>query len=151
MVDETMQETEREVLRNLIAEDFATRLRGRLDQDKIDAATHAVRTTTQRYPGSLSLASLMFYLKLTIDMEDGEQFNGDCGGVGTPGGNWATGHLYTDNLSRLYADTQTFELNATPVYASVMFFDGNTNFLGHFESGGVGTVLGVYGGKGTWS
>ncbi|GAB4086620.1 hypothetical protein GCM10028784_32500 [Myceligenerans cantabricum] len=152
MVDETVQRTDVTVDRDRIAEEFAARMTGKLEQEKIDAAVVALRTTTATYPATCALAGAIFYLNVQITMEqDGEQFNGDSGGFGSPGGNVMWGDVYTDDLNRLYAATETFELNATPVYTSVMFFDGSSNFLGHFESGGIGTILGVYGGKGSWS
>jgi hypothetical protein len=152
MVDETVQKSDSTVDRNRIAEEFSERMAGKLDPGKIDAAARAIRTTTPSYPATCALAGAIFYLNVQITMEqDGEVFDGDAGGFGSPGGNAMWGDVYTDDLNRLYAKTQTFELNAAAVYTSVMFFDGDSNFLGHYESGGVGTILGVYGGKGSWS
>jgi hypothetical protein len=51
----------------------------------------------------------------------------------------------------LYNNTQSFQFNATPVYLNINFFDGNGNFLGSFQSGGISTVLGTGGGNGSWS
>lgn len=152
MVEETAQKSEGTVDLNRIAAEFSERMRGKLDQEKIDAAALAIQSATASYPAEGAVASAVFYLNVQITMtQDAKQFNGDAGGIGTPGGNYMNGAVYTDDLNRLYAETETFELNAAAAYTSVMFFDGDANFLGHFESGGVGTVLGVYGGKGTWS
>ncbi|MBL0888741.1 VapA/VapB family virulence-associated protein [Myceligenerans indicum] len=152
MVDETVRRTDSAVDRNRIAEEFATRMAGRLDQAKIDAAVRLIRATSTSYPADGSLASMIFYLKVWVNIKNGgKEFEGDCGGVGTPGGGALFGDVYTDDLNRLYAETETFELNAASVYTSIVFFDGDGNALGNFQSGSVSTVAGIFGGKGSWS
>lgn len=135
----------------LIAADFATHLKGKLPQAQIDSITSSLRATTNRYPATGSIASLIFYLQIQVSIKGGETFNGKAGGVSTPGGGALFGDVYTDDLSKLYANTVSFEFQSTPVYFSVLFFDSSSNLLGHFQAGAVSIVAGIGGGKGHWS
>ncbi|HEY0603384.1 MAG TPA: VapA/VapB family virulence-associated protein [Herpetosiphonaceae bacterium] len=136
---------------NIVAHDFLVAMHGKLEQEKIDAAVTALKATTAKYAATGSVASLIFYLKFQVSIKGGKTFNGNAGGASSPGGGALFGDVYTDDLDRLYRDTVSFEFNATPVYLSILFFDGNSNLLGHFQSGAVSTVLGIGGGKGEWS
>ncbi|WP_211286004.1 VapA/VapB family virulence-associated protein [Xenorhabdus innexi] len=51
---------------------------------------------------------------------------------------------------KLYADTVSFEFNASLAYISLLFFDSSSNLLGHFQSVGLSFLLGVGGGAGSW-
>lgn len=135
----------------LIAADFATHLQGKLPQSQIDSITSSLRAATNKYPATGSIVSLVFYLQIQVSIKGGETFNGKAGGVSTPGGGALFGDVYTDDLSKLYANTVSFEFQSTPVYFSVLFFDGNSNLLGHFQAGAVSIVSGIGGGKGGWS
>ncbi|MBL0888742.1 VapA/VapB family virulence-associated protein [Myceligenerans indicum] len=145
--------------RNLIAEQFSARMAGRLDQQKIDTAVRAIRTTTTAYPASGSVASLIQYLTVEVQIQNGKEFNGVGGpGATSPFGAAMYGYVHTEDLSRLYAKTEMYEILVTSMYASIMFFDGDANFLGYFgsgaltiESGSAEGAVGVYGGKGSWS
>lgn len=136
---------------NIVAHDFLVAMHGKLEQEKIDAATAALKATTTKYAATGSVASLIFYLKFQVSIKGGKTFDGNAGGASSPGGGALFGDVYTDDLDRLYRDTVSFEFNATPVYLSILFFDGNSNLLGHFQSGAISTVLGIGGGKGEWS
>lgn len=136
---------------NIVAHDFMVATHGKLEQEKIDAATAAIKATTSKYGASGSVASMVFYLKFQVNVNGGKSFNGNAGGLSSPGGGALFGDVYTDDINRLYRDTVSFEFNATPVYLSILFFDGNSNLLGHFQSGAISTVLGIGGGKGEWS
>jgi hypothetical protein len=141
------------VSKEIVAHDFTVATHGKLDEDKIDAAVKSLSTTTTSYPCTGSVASLIFYLKfqITITPAGGKVFNGNAGGVSSPGGGALFGDVYTDDLNRLYSNTVSFEFQGTPVYLSILFFDGNSNLLGHAQCGAVSTVLGVGGGTGSWS
>jgi hypothetical protein len=134
-----------------IANDFSSRMEGKLDQEKIDAAARSIQADTGSYPAHGSVASFIFYLKFGVTVTDGKTFDGDAGGATTPGGGALFGDVYTDDLNALYSNTVSFEFNATPVYTSLLFFDGNSNLLGHFQAGAVSTIAGVGGGTGSWS
>lgn len=136
---------------NIVAHDFLVAMHGKLEQEKIDAAVTSLKATTAKYAATGSVASLIFYLKFQVSIKGGKTFDGNAGGASSPGGGALFGDVYTDDLDRLYRDTVSFEFNATPVYLSILFFDGNSNLLGHFQSGAISTVLGIGGGKGEWS
>jgi hypothetical protein len=136
----------------VLAHDFVNAVHGTLDQDKIDAAVDSILTaSTTSYAATGSVASLLFYLQFQVNIKAGKSFNGKAGGISTPGGGALFGDVYTDDIDRLYSSTTSFQFNATPVYLNINFFDGHSNFLGHLQSGGISTVLGVGGGSGNWS
>jgi hypothetical protein len=145
-----MEETTVDV--QAIAADFATRMQGKMDTETINNSVASLKATTQAYPATGSVASLIFYLKFQVSVKNGgKTFNGDAGGISSPGGGALFGDVYTDDINRLYRDTTAFEFQGTPVYLSILFFDKNSNLLGHFQAGAVSTVLGVGGGSGKWS
>jgi hypothetical protein len=140
--------------REMIATDFREWMDGKLDKEKIDAAANAITSATGVYPAHGSLASLIFYVKVQVVINDGKTFDGNAGGAFTPGGGALFGDVYTDDINALYSNTHSFELHsvAIPVaYTAVLFFDGSSNLLGHFEAGAVTTVTGIGGGTGSWS
>ncbi|MEA5456700.1 VapA/VapB family virulence-associated protein [Sinomonas sp. JGH33] len=134
-----------------VANDFASSVEGRLDQDKIDAAVSSLLAGAASYGANGNVASLIFYLKFQVNVNGGKSFNGNAGGISSPGGGALFGDVYTNDLQALYTQTRSFQFNATPVYLNINFFDGNGNFLGSFQSGGISTVLGTGGGSGSWS
>ncbi|MEO5928291.1 MAG: VapA/VapB family virulence-associated protein [Candidatus Kapaibacterium sp.] len=145
-----MEETTVDV--QAIATDFATTMQGKLDSETINNVVTSLKTTAQAYPANGSVASFIFYLKFQVSVKNGgKTFNGDAGGLTTPGGGALFGDVYTDDINRLYKDTTAFEFQGTPVYLSILFFDKNSNLLGHFQAGAISTVIGVGGGSGKWS
>ena len=137
--------------RETIANDLREQWDGKLDAEKIDAATNAITTATGVYPAHCSIASLIFYAKVQVVVDGGKTFDGNAGGAFTPGGGVAFGDVYTDDINALYSNTATFAITATNVYVAVYFWDSNHNFLGHFQGGGISTVTGAGGGTGSWS
>ncbi len=109
-------------------------------------------TASASYPASGYITSAVFYTHLQVDAKDGsgKKFVGDGGGLFTPGAGALIGDIYTDDLARLYSSTVSFEVNATPVYTNINFFDANSNLLGSLHTGSVSTVAGVGGGTGSW-
>ncbi|WP_414570407.1 VapA/VapB family virulence-associated protein [Nostoc sp. CCY 9925] len=139
------------VNKEIIAHDFLVSVHDKLDQDKIDAAVKSILGTTSSYGANGNVASLIFYLQFQVNINNGKSFNGKAGGLSSAGGGALFGDVYTDDLNRLYANTVSFQFNATPVYLNINFFDSNSNLLGNFQSGGISTVLGIGGGSGSWS
>ena len=138
------------VSKETIATDFQTAMQGKLDQAQLDAAVTSLSAATASYGANGSVASMIFYLKFQVNVTGGKSFNGNAGGISSPGGGALFGDIYTDDINRLYSSTHSFQFNATPVYLNINFFDGNSNFLGSFQSGGISTVLGTGGGTGSW-
>jgi len=139
------------VNKQVVAHDFATHAKGKLAQAQIDSISKSILADTASYPATGSVASFIFYLKFDVNVTNGETFNGNAGGISTPGGGALFGDIYTDNLANLYANTVSFEYQGTAVYCALLFFDSNSNLLGTFQAGAVSTVMGVGGGKGHWS
>ncbi len=139
------------VSREIIAHEFMVATHGKLDPERIDAAMAAITAADTSFPANGSVASFIFYLQFQVNVTGGKSFNGKAGGVSSPGGGALIGDLYTDDIDRLYRDTVSFEFQATPVYTSLLFFDSDSNLLGHFQAGAVSTVAGVGGGSGSWS
>ena len=137
--------------RKVIAQDFAAYAKGKLPQPQIDSITKSLMAETNSYPATGSVASLIFYLKFQVQVKGGETFNGNAGGIASPGGGALFGDIYTDNLANLYANTVSFSFQGTPVYLSIQFFDSHSNLLGHLQAGAVSIVTGVGGGSGRWS
>ncbi|MBM9506851.1 VapA/VapB family virulence-associated protein [Actinacidiphila acididurans] len=139
------------VSKETIARDFAKRMHGTLEQDKVDAAVGALLSPAVSYPAECIVISAIFYTHWKIVVTDGETFNGNAGGVGTPGGGGMWGSVNTNDINKLYSQTKSFEYYATSAYVNVNFFDGSANFLGSFNAGGLSTLNGAGGGSGSWS
>lgn len=151
MVEQVDSGTDQQVDVHEVADGFAARMEGKLEQSKIDAAVQKIKSTTTAYAAHGSVASMIFYFKCQVGNNDGKTFDGNGGGGMTPGGAALFGNVYTDDIDRLYSATVSFAAEFTPAYGSVQFFDANHNLLGHFQSGGIGTVTGAGGGTGSWS
>ena len=138
---------------NLIADDFSKAMEGKLSPAQIEDAASAINSTTNGYPANGSMASLIFYVKAGVYLTapGSKSFTGDGGGIFTPGGGAFFGTVYTDDLNALYANTVSFQVTATAVYVSVIFFDGSSRVLGTFQAGAVSTITGGGGGSGRWT
>ena len=136
---------------NILAHNFATALSGKMEDAKVNSNVQTILAATQSYPATGSIAGLIFYDKIQVQLKDGSHtFNGNAGGIGTPGGGALIGDVYTSDLNKLVTETTSFAFTGTPVYFAVYFFDKNHNNLGSFQAGAVSTVLGTGGGSGSW-
>ena len=134
-----------------LASDFETMMKGKMEDDALASAVKSIATTTQKYGAHGSIASLLFYMKIQVAVKGGKTFNGNAGGIAFPGGGANFGDVYTSDLNKLYAETESFAFTSTPVYFAVYFFDKNHNSLGTYQSGAVSTASGAGGGSGSWS
>lgn len=142
-----------EASKHLVAHDFVKAAQGKMEEEHIRSIVNSLSTTQTSYPANGSVASLIFYLRFSVTVNvqgNSKTFTGNAGGISSPGGGALMGDVYTDDLDRLYRETVSFEFQATPVYTSLLFFDGNGNLLGHFQAGAVSIVTGVGGGSGSW-
>ena len=137
--------------RTTVAQDFAETMSGKLPQDKLDAAVQALTGPAASYSANGSVACAIFYMRVQVQVSGGKTFDGNAGALGTAGGGANFGDVYTNDINRLYADTVSFQVNSTPVYFNVNFFDSNSNFLGSYQSGAVSVCVGTGGGTGSWS
>ena len=137
--------------RELLVGEFRKQYEGKMDDEKLQQAIDKIMSKSTSYPANGNIRSLVFYINVTVEFDDlSAGFKGDGGGIFTPGGGIMKGTLYTDDKPRLIKDTISFEIHTVAAYAAVLFFDGNANLLGHFESGTLTTAVGIGGGKGSW-
>ncbi|HKV40839.1 MAG TPA: VapA/VapB family virulence-associated protein [Blastocatellia bacterium] len=143
-----------QISRENLARDLTELLKGKLEQDKLDAAVASLSTAATAFPATGSIASLVFYLKFQVQVTSTPRpdvFNGRGFGASSPGAGFLVGHIYTDNLARLVEQTDAFTFLGTPVYLTMFFFNGQGALLGHGQFGAVSTVLGSGGGSGSWN
>ena len=137
-----------------LADNFATAMKGTLEQDKIDAAVNTMLTDdTESFSANGSVVSAVFYQRFTLQFEfngTNYQYVGNAGGIGSPGGGVLIGELWTGDAQTLINNTVSFQYQTTMVASNINFFDGNSNILGYFIGGAVSTVNAIGGGKGTW-
>lgn len=138
--------------KNYVAQQFAVSAHDKLDQKTIDKNVDSILAADTAYGAKGSVASLVFYMSFQVEMNSGGRiFNGKAWGVSFPGGGALFGDVYTDDLDRLYNETESFQFTGTPVYFSIVFFDAAGNVLGTFQAGALSTVIGTGGGGGSWS
>lgn len=138
-----------------IAQDFAATVKGVMPAALVESTVAAMEAADGKYPISNgSIIGGLVYVRISSAIEvNGTLYNffGNGGGLFTPGGGALMGDIYTDDPVRLVTTTVSFQVNATPVYVNVNFFDAHSNFLGHLQAGAVSTVVGTGGGSGSWS
>jgi len=137
--------------KHAVAHDFAEAMSGKLPQDKLDAAVEALTGPAAAYGANGSVVCAIFYMRVQVAVTGGKTFTGNAGALGTAGGGANFGNVYTNDINRLYASTTAFQVNSTPVYFNVNFFDSNSNFLGSYQAGAVSVCFGTGGGSGSWS
>ena len=140
-----------ELDRKLLVEEFKKHYQGKMDNAKLQQAVDKIMSANTSYNANGFLRSIIFYVKVSVDFDDGfAGFKGSGGGAFSPGGGVMKGMIFTDDLTRLIDDTISFEVHTVAMYNAVLFFDGYSNLLGHFESGTLATAIGIGGGKGSW-
>ena len=140
-------------LKAQIIEDLEKEHRGKMDDEILDAALRKIETTDTKYPATASIATIFFYTKIYCDIDDkvyGAKFTGDVFVTNSIGGCELQGYVYTDDIERLLNDTHSFEIISKKDNLSFLFFDNNSNLLGHFQAGAVSSSCGIFGGKGSW-
>lgn len=159
---------------NQVAKDFEQEFKGKLEDDKLQLMLEQICSVTEIAEGDIddvvvvksgdatsfyckgAVVSAIFYLKFQLNFEmDGRswEFNGKAGGASTPGGGALFGTLFIaadHTVKELLKYTDGFWFMCTPTYTSVYFYADDNDFLGHFQSGSVSSVLGSGGGKGSW-
>jgi hypothetical protein len=133
-----------------IAKKLSAELQGKMDQPKIDAIVTALKTPATAYPCITTIICLVFYERVAVAITGGKSFGGNAGGFCVIPGGTGGGNVYTDDINKLYNNTASFSLVLAAVYCNVIFYDSNSNVLGHAECGGAYTPGGG-GGTGSWS
>nr|AFI49563.1 virulence associated protein E [Prescottella equi] len=110
----------------------------------------------KQYPVHGFASSFIFYQTVSIIIDDdgrggpGKTFEGEAGGITTPGAAGYAGVLFTSDLERLYRETVSFEYNAVGPYLNINLFAGDGGLLGHVQSGAISSLVGIGGGTGAW-
>lgn len=139
-------------IENQIAIDFENKYRGKMDDNEIKETTSKILKSKNSYSATGSIAGGIVYVDVSVSLKDTKgEFKGHDWGPFSPGAGALFGDVYTDDLDALLKDTITNEVNAIAVYTSILFFGPNRKFLGHFQSGGVSTILGFGSGSGKWN
>ncbi|CAI0926721.1 VapA/VapB family virulence-associated protein [Serratia proteamaculans] len=114
------------------------------------AKTLALESTA--YGATLDIYDSIFYVGIKINLDDYPwKFDGNAGGFGGfPGTYMSSGDLYSDDLEKLWNNTDSFMFIFTPVYSSIIFFDSSSNSLGSFNGGNLSFAAGTGGGTGSW-
>jgi len=141
-----------------IAEELLKRQVSTPVDEKIAAAVHELQNTgNQSIPadGGVTSASVYLHFGLTVNPNPFHvpqgTFSGNAGALSTPGGGILRGNIYSSDFDKLFSTTVSFEFHATLNYLGMTFWDGSSNFLGHYEAGALSTVFGIGGGTGSWS
>ncbi|PQV49757.1 VapA/VapB family virulence-associated protein [Paraburkholderia sp. BL21I4N1] len=138
---------------------FAESMQSVLSSDEIAnvSAELQAHQDAKQYPTKATIISAIFYLRFNIETTTDRHYNkvlksftGNAGGISSPGGGTMFGTIFTKDIEQLYAETKSFQFNASPVMLNVNFFGNGSKFLGNFMSGGVSTVGGTGGGSGRW-
>jgi hypothetical protein len=137
-------------LRNDAAIAAEHRLRGKIPDEELEKCVKSIRTATNKYSAGGSVICALFYWRITLDSQ-GKHYTGNAGGIGGLGGGSTNGDIYTDNWDRLVREATSFEFNSAFVYLNVNFFNKDSQFLGHYQGGGVGICGGIGGGTGSFS
>jgi len=127
-----------------------------LSQEEIDTIANLMvgnpsSAETKKYGANGTFISALFYIRTTVAISNGKQFKGNAGGITGLGGGATFGHVYTEDVDRLYRETRRFQTNFAPAVTTVIFMDGSSRVLGTYAGGAVGTAGGIGGGTGTWS
>lgn len=127
-----------------------SQLKNYLDDEKIESIKSHSETSNGSVRVQGSVASAIFYFRFQVAVPGGKTFNGNAGGLSSPGGGGFWGDIYSNDLERLYRETVSFQFNATPAYLNINFFSSNHECLGSMHAGSVSIVSGVGGGSGSW-
>ncbi len=125
-------------------------LRGKIADEEVDACTKSIKSATNKVPVNGSVLCVFFYWRIHLE-SSGKNFTGNAGGIGSIGGASTNGDIYTDDIGRLFSETDAFQFNSAAVYLNVNFFTKDSQYLGSYHGGGVGTCFGTGGGSGVWS
>jgi hypothetical protein len=143
-----------EIVKKLIANDFAEIMKGKMHQSKIDAAVAKMLGPSTGYAATTYYTQVVFYFYVSAYFTGNPPpsmlyFYGNGGGIGTPGGGASPGTIYTDSIPTLLSNTVAFQLNLASAYFNVNFFDDSSNLLGSFHGVNL-PMLGIGGGSGSW-
>lgn len=139
--------------RNAAANAASTYFSTHLAEAELKSCVNTIKSAAAAVPAQGSFICAIFYWRIFLTANN-KSFYGNAGGIGGVGGGSTNGDIYLANgvtMAQLQANTTSFQFNCAGVYLNVNFFDTNSNFLGSYQGGGVGTCPGTGGGTGSWS
>jgi hypothetical protein len=137
-------------IRNEAATAAEQRLRGKIADEELEKCVNSIRSSANKYAAGGAVICALFYWRITLDTQ-GKRYTGNAGGIGGLGGASTNGDIYTDDWNRLVREAHSFEFNSAFVYLNINIFNKDSQFLGHYQGGGVGTCGGIGGGTGSFS
>ena len=143
-------------LREQMINDLENTYRGQVEDEKLDETIASLKAASTRYNATGSIIGAFFYTRITAQITDGaypkyrKTFTGNGGGIAFPGAAALVGHIYTDSVEKMYAETKRFQITFAPAYTYILFLDENSKVVGHFQAGSVSTTAGIAGGTGEW-
>jgi hypothetical protein len=85
-----------------VANDLREVLQGKVADDKLEAAVAKVQAADTSYAAHGAVASLIFWVKVQVVIDDGKTFDGEAWGIAFPGGGALFGDVYTDDLNAFF-------------------------------------------------
>lgn len=135
---------------DLIAQELRQNLEGKVEPERIDTMISQLKkTTVASYAANAGGGGVLFYALVTVHTA-GREFEGNAGGFFGFGPYYGQGTVYTADLNNLLNHTESFSVSFNPAYMNVVFYDGGSNILGHFQGLGGGSIVGTGAGTGHW-
>ncbi|NKU38745.1 VapA/VapB family virulence-associated protein [Rhodococcus hoagii] len=94
--------------------------------------------------------SAVFYNHVRISVDGGMTFDGEGGGLSTPGGGALWGNLMTSDLLCSSYTTKLRRSNVFGPYLKINFYDSYGGILGSVHASGVSAMIGRSGRSGRW-
>ena len=133
-----------------LSDDFRNMHALNMTDELIQHNVEAIQAAQTAYTATGEIKSAVIWSRVNISINGGKTFEGDGWGGGFPGGGALIGDVYTDDINRLYSDTDHFAIVAAMAYTAVYFLDSDGKQVGHYQAGSVSSVGGAFGGKGSW-
>ena len=149
-----------------IALDFKRKYlgKGKFTDEQVEkicvALAKADSATNEHVDCQCNIISALFYMNVMIYVYDDthtkyvEKFDGNCGGIAIPGDSEFPSCTITAcdgyTIQDVYDQTHSFECTSASIAVSIVFFNKNHDAIGHLEGGGAGSVIGEFGGTGSF-
>jgi hypothetical protein len=106
------------------------------------------------YPAEADIVSFVIVQKVSLTTYGGDKKKDLCfattGGACTGGFGVTGGDIYTDDMAGLLANTAWIGFAAAAAYLHIDFYNKDHKIIGHFEGGGLSSVIGGGGGAAGW-
>ncbi len=129
---------------------------GKFDDKKLDehAASLERLLTTEKIFAKAFITSFVIVQDVSINTKGGDDTMDICvsttGGACTAGSGVTLGDIYTEDMDGLLKNTAWIGFFAAAAYLHIDFYDKDHKIIGHFEGGGLSSVIGGGGGSAKW-